>query len=263
MAKRSIIITGAAGGIGLACAKRFAEAGDHVVLVDTDEDAGAEALDALAEFDVNKTFVHADTSSRLDVHNVLAEALETNGGVDVLINAELVYFSADFLETSEEDFRRVVEQNLTAAFFINQAVAKQMVTQIKDADIQIEPATTYGIINVGSVDSIATRADQVAFAASIGGLHQLSKSVALALSPHNIRVNTIGVGLIRGERGSSDAETSVPLDRVGEPSDVANMAFFLTSEDASFVTGQTVYVDGGQLTRRFGEIDKSKKKSPR
>lgn len=251
MSKRSVIITGAASAVGAACARRFAAAGDNLVLADPDEDAVKTLAEDLKESASGAvTFVHADTSRRLHVHNIIAEALDANGRVDVLAHMVMERFSASFLETKEDDFDRVIERNLRGAFLINQAAAKQFVKQASD-----EPTheSQGAIVNIGSVEAVTVSADHVAFAASQGGLHQLSKAAALALSPHNIRVNAVGVGSIKGEmdKGSEPKQLSAatPLKRIGDPEEVAEVIFFLASDAASYVTGQTLYVDGGKLAQ--------------
>lgn len=265
MAKRSVIITGAAAGIGAACAEKFAHAGDNLILVDTDEDGGQAIAKRLSSDQNSISFVQADIASKLHVHNIIAEALETNGRVDALVHASVGYFAAPFLETGEEDLQKILNQNLVGTFLINQAVAKQMVRQIDDAAGENAPSRNggqnYAIVNVGTIDGVATQSDHVAFAASQGGLQQMTKGIALSLCPHSIRVNTVGVGIMRGEQNPLwGGQPVAPLERVGEPGEAANVAFFLTSEEASFVTGQTVFVDGGQLVRSSSP-DASKKKA--
>ena len=251
MANRSVVITGAGAGIGAACAQKFASEGDHLILVDVDEEKGRALSEQLGGEERKISFVLADITKKLDVHNVIAEALESNGRIDVLVNAAIEHFAAPFLETSEDDMARVLEHNVLGAFLINQAVAKQMVRQRDDELAKAADAESpYAIVNIGSVDAVATQSIHVAFAASEGGVHQMTKSIALALCPHAIRVNTVGVGIIRGEGENGKLHKPVaPLERVGEPEEVANVVFFLSTKAASFVTGQSVFVDGGQLVR--------------
>ena len=250
MAGRSIIITGAARGVGAACARKFAAAGDKLVLADVDEDAGRQFAKELGDNGTEATFVHVDVTNRLHVHNVIAEALDAYGRIDVLAHMVMEKFSAPFLETSEDDFQRIVAANISGAFLINQAVAKQFV---KQAD-QLATATKPGsIVNIGSVEAVTAAANHVAFAASQGGLQQLTKAIAMALSPHGVRANLVGVGAIKGEMAKNVEQkklsASTPLKRIGDPEEVAEVVFFLASDAASYITGQCLYVDGGRLAQ--------------
>lgn len=249
MSNRSVIITGAGSAIGAACARRFAEAGDRIVLADEKEDALrdlAEALDGKGQVD----FVTASISNRLHVHNIIAEALEAYGRIDVLINAKMEVETGEFLDLAEESFDRLVNANLRGAFLINQAVCRQMKKQIdQSADEQVDGA----IVNILSVEAVTVAADRVAFAVSQGGLHQLTKATALAMSPFGVRVNAVGIGAIKSDYmrdfDYKSARNTVPLNRIGDPEEVAEAAYFLAAPASSYITGQTLFVDGGRLVR--------------
>lgn len=256
MTSRSVIVTGAASGVGAACARKFAAAGDKLVLADIDETGGAAIAAELREKGAEAAFIHADVSNRLHVHNVVAEALDAYGRVDVLAHTVMVRFSAPFFETSEEDFDRIVASNIRGAFLINQAVAKQFVKQADKDDNHAGPGV---IVNIGSVEAVTAAANHVAFAASQGGLHQLTKAVAMALSPHGVRANAVGVGAIKGEMDESAEHKRLraltPLKRIGDPEEVADVVLFLASDAASYVTGQCIYVDGGRLVQTDPSTD--------
>ncbi len=250
MTSRSVIITGAANGVGAACARRFAAAGDRLVLADKNEESGKAFTAELISGGATATFVHADVANRLHVHNIIAEALDAYDRIDVLAHTVMEQFSAPFFETSEEDFDRIVASNIRGAFLINQAAAKQFVKQGRPEVGAGSPGT---IVNIGSVEAVTAAADHVAFAASQGGLHQLTKAIAMALSPHAIRVNAVGVGAIKGELDKGVVQKhlreATPLKRIGDPEEVAEVVFFLAGDAASYVTGQCLYVDGGRLAQ--------------
>jgi glucose 1-dehydrogenase len=261
MTGRSVVITGAAKGVGAACARRFAEAGDKLVLADKDETAGKQFADELRDKTADVAFVHADVTNRLHVHNIIAEALDAYDRIDVLAHTVMERFSAPFLETSEEDFDRIVAANLRGAFLVNQAVAKQFVKQGSDSASGRMPGV---IVNIGSVEAVTAAADHVAFAASQGGLHQLTKAIALALSPYGVRANAVGLGGIKSEMSEGEDKTSIrnatPLKRFGDPEEAAAVVYFLADPAASYVTGQCIYVDGGRLAQNMANRDEDGEK---
>lgn len=245
-----MVITSATSAIGEACARRFARAGDRVVLADPDEKALRRLHADLNEHGAAAAMVVADAFSRLKVHNVVAEALEANGRLDVLVNATMEIATGDFLESTDEEFDRVVGANLKGAFMMTQAAARQFVRQI-DPDSSQAPA--FAVVNIMSVEAVTATAARPAFAASQGGLKQLTRATALALSEYGVRVNAVGVGAVKGEFlrdfDLKSARDTVPMNRIGDPSEVAEAVFFLASPSASYITGQTLYVDGGRLVR--------------
>ncbi len=250
---KTVIVTGGAKGIGRACAERFAEEGARVVIADVEEAAGEKTAEALGAPDKAR-FIYCDVGERLDVRNMLAETVEHFERVDVLVNNAGIVHGAEFLELEEADFDRVLRVNLKGAFLVGQAVARHMVEQVEAGEA---PGT---IVNMSSVNAVFAIANQVPYSLSKGGMAQLTKVMALSLAPHGIRVNAIGPGSIMTDilqAVNKDAAAKqrilsrTPMGRIGEPSEIASIAAFLASDDASYMTGQTVYADGGRLPLNY------------
>ncbi|MEZ5841376.1 MAG: glucose 1-dehydrogenase [Hyphomicrobiales bacterium] len=247
------IVTGGAGGIGLAIARRFVTDGAKVVIADVDEKAGALAIEALSAFGTVK-FVCGDVSERLDVRNMIAATSSSFGTIDILVNAAGITQDEDFLEMEEDEFDRVLRANLKGQFLCGQAVARLMVEAVGEG----KPAGT--IINLSSVGALVAMPRQAAYCASKGAVGQLTKAMALALAPHGIRVNAIGPaavnceetgdgnGPVNGDRALRlKIAARTPLGRPAELKEIAAIAAFLASDEASYLTGQTIYADGGRL----------------
>jgi glucose 1-dehydrogenase len=250
---KAAIVTGGARGIGYAIARRFLEEGARVVIADIDEDAGSRAVQDLGAFGAVR-FVECDVGERLDVHNLLAATVDAFGSVDALVNNAGILASGEFLDLEEADFDRVLRTNLKGAFLCGQAVARHMVERIGEGD---PPGA---IVNMSSVNAVFAIANQVPYSISKGGISQLTKVMALSLAPHGIRVNAIGPGSIMTDMLGEVMEDSearkrilsrTPLGRIGEPSEIAAIAAFLASEEASYITGQTIYADGGRLPLNY------------
>ncbi|MBO0903793.1 SDR family NAD(P)-dependent oxidoreductase [Jiella sonneratiae] len=250
---RVAIVTGGAKGIGYAVARRFLHDGAKVVIADSDEKANTVAAEELADFG-EVLAVGCNVAERLDVHNLLAAALDRFGDVDILVNNAGIVNKANFLDLDEADFSRVLDVNLKGAFLCGQAVARHLVDKVKRGG----PAGT--IVNMSSVNAVFAIPDQVAYSVSKGGINQLTKVMALSLARYGIRVNAIGPGSIMTDILKSvvaDAAATrkvlsrTPLGRIGEPREIAAIASFLASDEASYVTGQTLYADGGRLPLNY------------
>ncbi|MBB4302976.1 NAD(P)-dependent dehydrogenase (short-subunit alcohol dehydrogenase family) [Rhodobium orientis] len=250
---KSAIVTGAARGIGYAIARRFANDGAKVVLADVDEKRGQEAAESLADVGT-VSFVHCDVGEKLDVRNLVAATLEQHGEIDILVNNAGIIHGCSFLELEEADFDRVLRINLKGMFLVSQAVARYMVERVEGGG---EPGA---IVNMSSINAVFAIPDNVPYSVSKGGVNQLTKVMALSLAPYGIRVNAIGPGSIMtdmlstittDEAARNKVLSRTPLGRIGEPHEIAAIAAFLASSEASYMTGQTVYADGGRLPLNY------------
>ena len=245
-----VLVTGAAQGIGLACAERFHADGAKLVLVDVRED---QLRIAGQRFGNDAAVVAADLSaiSAKDAQAILAKAIDTFGGLDVLINNAGIIHLDEFVDFPEDTFDRVQRINIRAPFLLGQAAARAMIARGKGGSI----------INMSSVNDHLAIPNSVAYAVSKGGMKQLTAVMAVALIRHGIRVNAIGPGTIltdlaKNSLMKNDAQrrmimSRTPIGRCGEPSEVAAIASFLASDDASYVVGQTIYPDGGRMILNY------------
>src|SRR5215468_253907 len=242
------IVTGGARGIGLAVAQRFVAEGAAVAIADVEEEAGRAAARSLGE--AKCRFVPTDVGAADDARKLVSETCAAFGKLDILVNNAGIVHAADFLDLKEADFDRVLRVNLKGAFLVGQTAARRMVDQMKTG----RPAGV--IINMSSVNAVLAIPNQVPYCVSKGGIAQLTKVMALSLAPHGIRVNAIGPGSIMTDilkSVATDREAKrrllarTPLGRIGEPDEIAAIALFLASNDAAYVTGQTIYADGGRL----------------
>jgi len=254
--QRVAIITGAAQGIGAACARRFAEEGAKVVIADVNEVGAAALAKEIAAAGGYALARRVDVGDRSECEALVEHAVSQFGRLDILVNNAGVVHGADFLELAEEDFDRVLRINLKGAFLCGQAAARQMVRQ------PVRSGSGRGvIINMSSVNAVLAIPNQVPYTVSKGGLNQLTKVMALALAPQGIRVMAIGPGSIATEMLKAAVLTNesarqrimsrTPLGRLGEPEEIAKVAAFLASDDASYLTGTAIYPDGGRLALNY------------
>jgi len=258
---RVAIITGGSKGIGAACARRFVEEGLRVVVADIDDEAGDALVSDLNNGKERALFVQCDVSDKLAVANLMAETRSAFDRVDVLVNNAARIAKGDVLDLSVDDFDDVMNVNLRGAFLVARAAAKQMIEQIDAEQARAEECRKrYAIINMSSINAVVSIPDQLAYSMSKGALNQMTKSMALALAPWGVRVNAIGPGSINTDilKAVADDKTAMsrimartPLNRLGDPDEIAGVAWFLTSKDASYVTGECVYADGGRLALNY------------
>lgn len=238
-------VTGAAQGLGRACAERFAKEGAKVVVSDINGEGAAETAEIITAAGGEALSVTCDVGDKDQVDAMVAACVSTFGRLDVaLANAALLHV-CDPLELSEEDFDRVLRVNLKGYFLTNQAAARQMAEQGSGS-----------IINMSSIQAVITIPEILSYAVCKGGVKQLTVAMALGLAAKGVRVNAIGPGTIATDMAKqlmSDNAARIkmmsrtPMGRMGEPDEIASVAVFLGSDDASYITGETIYVDGGRL----------------
>ena len=243
--RRVVAITGAASGMGAACVQRFASAGDAVELIDL----SASVAD-LAE-EVQGTANVGDVSDSQFCNAVIDEIIARNGRIDVLVNAAGTIHRADALGTDDAAFDRVMKVNVFGTFAMSRAAVSPMVDQGRGA-----------IVNFGSIWGDVGATGVVAYCASKGAVHQLTRAMALDHVEAGIRINAVAPGEVRTQMLSSHRETpptdeelqaladaTIPMKRLAEPDEIAGVVMFLASEEASYMTGEVVQVDGGYTAR--------------
>ncbi len=243
------VITGAARGIGRACAERLLADGAKVVVADIDAARLDETANAIGTAG-DVLAVVTDVSRKEEVEALVAAAVERFGRVDIMVNNAGVAMVQDFLDISKADYDRVLGINLEGAFWGTQAAARQMIAQGQGGVI----------INMSSINSGLANPRVATYAITKGGMNQITGTAAVAFAPHGIRVVGVGPGTIDTdmihEGFVSDASvrgilSRTPLGRYGKASEVASVVSFLASDDASYITGETIYPDGGRRVLNY------------
>ena len=251
IAGKTVIITGAANGVGLAITRRFYEAGANVLLADMDENKLAEELSQLSGQSGKADAFAGDLREKLTVNNLLAATIDAFDRVDILVNASRQVMAGNPLG-DEDCFEQMMHQNVTVNMRLSQAVAKRMIHQAgKNGGDDIG-----SIVNLTSVASRQTQCDLTSYSVASAALDQLTRSLAVAFGPHGIRVNAVALGsvmsgslqnaLVLDDTLRDRVVDATPLGRIGEASEAAEAALFLASPCASFITGQVLAVDGGR-----------------
>lgn len=254
------IVTGSSRGIGRAIALAFAREGADLVVNDLDLEGAEKVASEVEALGRRALAVKADVSRSDEVSHLVKSALAEFEKIDVLVNNAGILLAAPLEEISEEYWDRVLDVNLKGTFLCSQAVGREMIKRRKGS-----------IINIGSIAGCMSYSMAGSYGPSKAAVINLTKQLAMEWAKYNIRVNAINPGLIRTpftEPIYTDEEVlrkriqMIPLGRIGTPEDVAEVAVFLASEDSSYVTGQTIMVDGGLAESMFLRIPRGRGHRP-
>jgi len=235
------IVTGGAQGIGLACAKAFGAEGAKVMISDINDDAGEAAAAS-----IGGSYCHCDVGDKGQVDALISTTADLFGGLDIMLSNAAVLHTGDFLEITEEELDDTLRINLKGFFLSGQAAARHMA----------ENGTRGVIINMSSINAVTAIPKAAPYVICKGGVNQLTKVMALSLADKGIRVNAVGPGTIltdmakkvmADEAARKMILSRTPMGRCGEPEEMASVAVFLASDESSYITGQTIYADGGRL----------------
>ena len=241
---KTALVTGAGRGIGQAIALAFAREGARVAVADIDPRTAAATARRIGR-PPRALPLMMDVADAASVHAGFAALDSLWGRLDIAVTNAAIEPIVPFLELSEDTWDRIIDVNLKGTFLVAQAAARRMARRRRGV-----------IITLSSVNAEVARPESAAYAASKGGVRQLTKAMAIGLAPHGIRVNAIGpgtvvTGLTRHLLGNPKWREAVylrtPLQRVAQPREIAQVAVFLASDASSYMTGSTVYVDGGRL----------------
>jgi glucose 1-dehydrogenase len=249
---KNVLVTGGTSGIGQAIAVRFAEHGANVAinyLKQPDEAAETESqvhacTARLKQSGVRDVLVQGDVSNEEDVVQMVDQTVDELGGIDVLVNNAGIQISRPSHELSQADFEKVLAVNLRGAFLCAREVIKQL----------LATAAPGVIINISSVHQIIPKPDYLGYSVSKGGMQNLTRTLALEYAGSNIRVNAIGPGAtitpinrawVDDPVKAKQVTSHIPLSRAGTADEMAGVTCFLASDDAAYITGQTIFVDGG------------------
>jgi NAD(P)-dependent dehydrogenase (short-subunit alcohol dehydrogenase family) len=244
---KTAIVTGAGSGIGRAIAKRFAKEGANVVIAEIRPDTGISVEEEIKKAGHKALFVETDVSKSGDVKNMVDKTIHEFGNVGILVNNAGILIKKSILDMTEEDWDRVLDTNLKAAFLCIKYTVRYMVEQKKGK-----------IVNIASMGAKIGLHNDCGYCASKGGIMSLTTSLGIDLAPLGINVNAIGPGIIdtpmvrdvatQGKDFIKNGIEKTPRGVIGKPDDIASAALYLASDESDFVVGETIFVDGGFIS---------------
>ena len=251
---KTAIVTGAASGIGLAIGRQFAEQGANVMFADHSEEILVSEMDKYAG-DENVAYFAGVLRERLNIANLLSATLDTFDQIDILVNGARQVVPSDPLDPNDSSTETLLAQTLLPTLRLSQQVARRMIKQTEErGEDDTTPAGS--IINLSSIAARRTHPELLAYSVTSAALDQMTRSLAVAMAPHRIRVNSIAFGSVMSASMKSilkenrsfrqDIEQHTPLGRIASPNELADTAQFLASDAAGFMTGQIVTLDGGR-----------------
>jgi 7-alpha-hydroxysteroid dehydrogenase len=252
IAGKTAIVTGAANGVGLAIGRHFIEMGANVVFADMDEKELVHQMGEDALKEENVRIFAGDLRKKLTITNLLSATIDAFERIDILVNASRQVLTTDPLDPDDTSVEELLQQNTLTAMRVSQAVARRM---IKQADGETT-GSLGSIVNISSIAARRTHPDLLAYSVSSAALDQMTRSLAVALAPHGIRINAVAFGSVMSAslKGSLKDHDEVreaivdntPLHRIASAGEVSDAVQYLASDAAAFVTGQIITVDGGR-----------------
>lgn len=236
------IITGGGQGIGEGIAKKMFDEGAKIVVSDINEENAKKVVLEIDPNGINAIAIKCDVSKKEDVENLINKTIAHFGELNILVNNAGIFPYKPFLEIEEEDWNKVLDINLKSVFLTSKASAEVMKEGSK-------------IVSISSIASIVGFEGLTHYCASKGGVNGLTRALALELASKKININAVAPGAIRTPGASPDQDSlnkllsTIPINRIGEPEDIANAVVFLASDKANYITGQVLVVDGGYILR--------------
>ena len=252
IAGKTAIVTGAANGVGLAIGRHFIEMGANVVFADMDEKQLLHQMGEDANKEENVRVFAGDLRKKLTITNLLSTTIDAFERVDILVNASRQVMTTDPLDPDDTSVEELLQQNTLTAMRVSQAVARRMIKRADGAT----GGNLGSIVNISSIAARRTHPDLLAYSVRSAALDQMTRSMAVALAPHGIRINAVAFGSVmsaslKGSLKDHDEVReaivdSTPLHRIASPGEVSDAVQYLASDASAFVTGQIITVDGGR-----------------